>query len=186
MSDIFGDVCSKILDRFFEAKHKPYISILFYVLSGIIVGLCVVTLVVPFRCSTEFLDGIVWVANLSNESMIVRLTFGISLAYIIYCLVRRILVRLHQEAPGKKLKRIYTFLYTVDDIIDLLAAICALLFAVSVFLQMYKTGKLFVSTKAIGIYIWIAIRVLAFVARGFAYHNSKIIEGVIKNYPDLM
>lgn len=186
MSDIFGDVCSKILDRFFEAKHKPYISILFYILSGIIVGLCAVTLVVPFRCSTEFLDGIVWTANLSNESAIVRLAFGTSLAYIAYCLIRTILVRVYQEAPGKQLKRICTFLYTVDDIIDLLAAICTFLFAVSVFLQMYKTGIQFVSTKAIGVYIWIAVRVLAFVARGFAYHNSKIIEGVIKNYPDLM
>lgn len=186
MPDIVGDVCSKLLDRFFEAKHKPYISILLYVFSGIMVGICIVTLVVPFRCSTEFLDDIVWIANLSNESVIVRLTFGASLAYIVYCLIRKILVRVHQEAPGKTLKRIYTFLYTVDDIIDLLAAICTSLFAVSVFLQMYKTGILFVSTKAISVYIWIAARVLAFVARGFAYHNSKIIEGVIKNYPDLM
>ena len=186
MSDIVGGVCSKMLDGFFEAKHKPYTSILLYVFSGIMVGLCVVTLVVPFRCSSEFLDGIVWTANLSNESIVVRLTFGISLTYIVYGLVRGFLVRVYQEASGKKLKKIYTFLYTVDDLLDLIAAICSVLFAASVFLQMYKTGILFVSAKAIGIYIWITIRALEFAVRRFAYHNSKIISGAIKDYPDLM
>lgn len=186
MLDIVGDVCSKMLDGFFELKHKPYASILLYVFSGIIVGLCVVTLIVPFHCSTEFLDSIVWTADLKNENIIVQLTFWISLVYIAYRLVRGTIVGVYQEAPGKKLKRIYTFLYTIDDILDLIAAICSALFATSVFLQMYKTGILFVSTKAIGIYIWIAIRALEFVVCRFAYHNSKIISGVIKDYPNLM
>ncbi len=186
MLDIVGDVCSKMLDGFFEVKHKPYVSILLYVFSGIMVGLCVVTLIVPFHCSAEFLDGIIWTTNLNNESIVVRLTFWISLAYIVYRLVREAIVSVYREAPRKKLKRIYIILHTIDDILDLIAAICSVLFATSVFLQMYKTGILFVSTNAIGIYIWITIRALEFVVRRFAYHNSKIISRVIKDYPEFM
>ena len=185
MSDVFVDICAKIVDGVFKAKNKPHVSTLTYILSGAIGILSGVSLVAPFHCSTSFLDAIAWDENLTDKSIVVQLAFIASLTYIVYVLIRSCLARLYQGAPATKFRRIYTFLYTVDDVIDLASAATSLLFMISVFLQIYNTGLLFVSRKSIAIYTWIAIRTISFVARRFAYQNAKIINNIIEKYPDL-
>lgn len=185
MSEVLVDICAKIVDGVFKTQNKPHVSTLIYILSGAIGAISGVSLIAPFHCSTGFLDAIAWDENLTDKSIIVQLAFMALLTYIAYVLIRSCLIHLYQVTPATKLRRIYVFLYTVDDVIDLASAVASLLFMISAFLQIYNTGLLFVSLRSIAIYTWIAIRTIYFVVKRFAYRNMKIINDIIKKYPDL-
>ena len=185
MANIVEAIGTKLVEEFIKLKEKPYLSALLYLTSGMIGGIGCFSIVLPFSCSATFLDSIVWKRNLSDSEFVVQFAFWMTILYFSYYCIRKCWVHACTNKPSKEIRVIYTRLYAIDDLIDLVTSMASLLFVVSFFLQVYNTGTGFISKKAGVVYIWIAYKSLAFIYARFANHNLKIIDGVIETYPDL-
>ena len=185
MANIVEAIGTKLVEELIKLKDKPYLSALLYLTSGIIGSIGCISIISPFSCSVNFLDSIAWKRNLSDSEFVVQFAFWMTILYCAYYCIRRCWAHACTNKPSKEIRVIYTRLYAIDDLIDLVTAAASLLLVVSFFLQVYNTGTGFISERAGVVYIWIAYKSLAFIYARFANHNLKIIDGVIKKYPDL-
>ena len=178
------DLATSILETVVKGliKERRYLSATCYILSGMIGLLCCISTIAPFSCSSDFVDSIVWKANLSNKDFVVYLPLTAALAYLTGLLIRYCV--LHSIDVEDKTRKLFVHLFTVVDMIDMLAAIASLLFIVSVFLQMYNTGELFSSAIARINYSWIAFNFVTLIYVRYANKNAKIIDTAIKKFPD--
>ena len=180
MPDAAVEFATKMIEFLFKGKNRPHISVLIYVFSCAIGVLSATSLITPFHCNADFLDVINWEQNLSDDSTVIQLASGTTLAYIVYCVIRKLFLYFYRMESDARFIQIYTILYTIDDILDLIAAASSFLFIVSVFLQIYNTGILFTSNSATVVYTWIAIRASVFVIRKIAHRNEKLVRDALK------
>ena len=175
----------KILKIFFDDEHKKSISAVIYFTAGIIGILAVLSLVMPFSCSADFLDGIVLKRDLSNSEFTLKFAFYSIFVCMASGLARSVVVYGFTNASNKTIRHVYTHVYAIDDVIDLTTAFASLLFIISAFLQIYHTGVPFVSVEASAVYIWILYKFVRLVYVFFANQTLKVIDKVCKEYPDL-
>lgn len=175
----------KILKIFFDDEHKRSISAVIYFTAGIIGVIAVLSLVMPFSCSADFLDGIVLKRNLSNSEFTLKFAFYMILVCMASGFVRRLVIYGFTNATNKIIRHVYTHAYAIDDVIDLITAVASLLLIISVFLQIYHTGTLFVSVEASVVYFWVLYKFVRLVYVFFANQTLKVIDKVCKEYPDL-
>jgi len=179
--DTLGNVISTLFDHLLNSKHKPYISVLLYLISGIIGGICVVSNYTPFYCSSEFIDNVILMECLSDSQLIVQFPIWMIIIQIIHSVLQSILLNVFEVTTDNQ--KWFTRLFTIGDLIDLLCSIASLLFMASVFIQMYHTGSIYLSCNAKVIYIWVAYKFLAFMYARYANKNIEIIKNSIKKYP---
>ena len=160
----------KILKIFFDDEHKKSISAVIYFTAGIIGVIAVLSLVMPFSCSADFLDGIVLKRNLSNSEFTLKFAFYMILVCMASGFVRRLVIYGFTNATNKIIRHVYTHAYAIDDVIDL---------------QIYHTGTLFVSVEASVVYFWVLYKFVRLVYVFFANQTLKVIDKVCKEYPDL-
>lgn len=182
MADIAAKVIEKVANRFFEEKHAPYFTICCYLLAGAIGVLCCISQIAPFSCSSDFIDSIVWKGDLKQTDFVVIFPI-IAIALYIVCLGIRIHVLRTYEITKKNYKP-FVHLIAVEDMLDLLAGVASLFFMISVFLQMYHTGSIFLSDVAVITYAWTAYKFLAFFYVRFANKNVEIINNTLTKHPD--
>lgn len=182
MANIATKVIEKVADRYFEEKQAPYLSVCSYLTAGAIGVLCCISQIAPFSCRSEFIDSIVWSSNLERTDFVVIFPLITIILYIIYLCIRKCVLRTF-EITKKNYKPV-VHLIAVGDMLDLLASIASLLFMVSVFLQMYHTGSIFISDIAVVAYGWTAYKFLAFFYVRFANKNVEIINNTLTKYPD--
>lgn len=168
-----------------EEKTRPSMSIIIYLVCGLIEILCIVSLISPFHFSMGFLDDVNWTENIADNSLIVRVAFWSLIVYLLVCIVRKTIVRLFQEKNETLLRNVYAIVYTIDDLIDLIVAGASLVFVIAVFIQVYKDGTILLSFYALCIYVAILIRFLSFLGCRFFVNNLKIIDGVLKRNGDM-
>lgn len=166
-------------------EKRPFISTLIYLLCGLLGIVSLISIISPFHFNCSLIDGVEWNETLTDSAKIVSLTFAILIAYLIVYILRKTVVYAFKNIKNSQLRVIYSIAYTIDDIMELVAAIFALVFMISVFIQMYKTQTFFQSGKAYFIYVIIGIKCLDFIFNHFRAHNLKVIDNVIKQYPDL-
>ena len=182
MTDVAAKVIDKVADSFFKEKQTPYLSVGCYLLAGAIGVLCCISQVAPFSCSSEFIDSIVWKGDLAQTDFVVIFPI-ITIALYIVCLgIRKRMLRKFEIT--KENYKPFVHLIAVEDMLDLLAGIASLLFMISVFLQMYHTGIVFVSNVTLITYAWTAYKFLAFFYCRFANKNVQIINNALTKYPD--
>ena len=185
MANIVEAIGTKLVEELLNLKDKPYLSAWMYLTSGIIGSIGCFSIISPFSRSVTFLDAIVWKRNLSDSEFVVQFAFWMTVLCVVYSWIRKFWVCACTNKPSKEIRVIYMRLYAIDDLIDLVTAVASLLLVVSFFLQVYNTGTGFISIKAGVVYMWVAYKFLAFIYARFANHNLKIIDDVIKKYPDL-
>lgn len=91
-----------------EEKMRPSMSIIIYLVCGLIEILCIVSLISPFHFSMDFLDDVNWTGNISDNSLIVRVAFWSLVVYLLVCIVRKTIVILFQEK-----KKHYSAMFTL-------------------------------------------------------------------------
>ena len=179
------DFVEKLVDKFIEWEHKPCVSNIIYFIGGILGLLSIFSLISSFSISVNFLDKIILKLSLNDSSYAVQIPFVLTIIYLVVYITRKIIICVFQNESNKKLRAIYATMYTIDDVVDFFCSAFSLLFMFSVFIQIYNTGVLFVSYKAVAIYVLITIKTVAMLVVHFKVRNLKIIDGVIKKYPDL-
>jgi len=181
MVDTLGNVITTLVDHLLNSKHKPYISVLLYLISGIIGGICVVSNYAPFSCSSEFIDNIILKESLSDSQLVVQFAIWMIIIQLIHSVIQSILLNIFEATTDNQ--KWFTHLFTIGDLIDLLCSIASLLFMATVFIQMYHTGSIYLSGNAKVIYIWVAYKFLAFIYARYANKNVEIIKNSINKYP---
>lgn len=171
-----------ILKDYAKLKHKPSISNIFHFTNGILGFFCIISSISPFEISASILDDINWNANLTPTDTIVVLTFLSLIFHLLVCIIRKIIVCAYQEKTENQIRQVYSFIYTIEDIVDLISSVLTFVFIFAVFLQMYKTGKAFLSWISGCVYIMIAVRFLSFIGGHFRVRNLEIINDVLKKY----
>ena len=166
-------------------EKRPFVSTLSYLLCGLLGIVSLISIISPFHFSWSLIDGVEWNKPLTNNEMIVSFTFVILIAYLIVYILRKTIVYAFKNVKNSQLRVIYSIAYTIDDIVELIAAIFSLTFMMSVFIQMYKTQTFFQSVRAYFIYAIIGIKCVDFIFNHFRVRNLKVIDNVIKQYPDL-
>lgn len=180
--DPIVDVAGTLFEKMLKNENKLYASVWFYIFSGVIGGLCLITQIVPFRCSSSLIDSIVWNGTLSDTSLVVWLSFALILLRVIYYWIRYEI--LHRQNVTKDNRVFIRHVLSVEDMIDLLTSTMNLLFMVSVFLQMYNTGELFISILSTVIYLWIVYHIVTLIFVRFESKNEKIISNSFERFPD--
>ncbi len=175
----------KVLKTFFGEQHNKNVSAVIYLTSGLVGILAVLSLVMPFSCSADFLDSIVLKRNLSDSEFTLKFAFYTIIMCMVSGSARWVVIRKFTYESNKKIRHVYTHAYALDDIVDLTTAVASLLFIISVFLQIYHTGMPFVSMKAGAVYIWVLYKFLRLLYVFFANSTLKIIDKVCKDYPDM-
>uniref|UniRef100_UPI00405600C9 hypothetical protein n=1 Tax=Acetatifactor sp. TaxID=1872090 RepID=UPI00405600C9 len=168
-----------------EEKARPSMSIIIYLVCGLIEILCIVSLISPFHFSMGFLDDVNRTGNIADNSLIVRVAFWSLVVYLLVCVVRKTIVRLFQEKNETLLRNVYAIVYTIDDLIDLIVAGASLVFMIAVFIQVYKDGTILLSFCTVCIYVAISIRFFSFLGCRFFVNNLKIIDGALKRNGDM-
>ena len=171
----------KILDR----DNRPSLSKLMYLSCGLLGVICLISMVSPFHFSWSLIDNVSWDANWADDNRVLNFAFWMTIIHIFVFVLRKIVVRVFQNISNSELRIIYSTAYTIDDIVELIAAIFTLAFMFSVFIQMYKTQIFFQSGKAYFVYAIIGINCVDFIFNHFRVRNLKVIDNVIKKYPDL-
>ena len=171
----------KILDR----DNRPSLSKLIYLSCGLLGVICLISMVSPFHFSWSLIDNVSGDANWADDNSVLNITFWMVIAHLFVFVLRKIAVRVFQNISNSELRIIYSTAYTIDDIVEFVAAVFSLVFMFSVFIQMYKTQMLFQSGKAYFIYIIIGIKCMDFIFNHFRARNLKVIDNVINKYPDL-
>ena len=169
----------KILDR----DNRPSLSKLMYLLCGLLGVFCLISMVSPFHFSWSLIDNVSWNANWADDNRVLNFAFLMTIIHIF--VLRKIVVRAFQNISNSELRIIYSMAYTIDDIVELIAAIFTLVFMFSVFIQMYKTQIFFQSGKAYFVYAITGINCVDFIFNHFRARNLKVIDNVIKKYPNL-
>ena len=185
MTNLVENAGVKLVENLLTSKNKPYLSVLLYLASGIVECVGWISVVAPFNREIIFLNSVVWKRNLSDSEFIVQFAFWVTLLYWVFCCIRKCWIYLCTNEPSEKIRAIYMHLYTIDDLIDLVASVTALLLAITFFLQVYNTGIGFISLKSSIVYTWTVYRSLAFIYIRFKNHNLKIIDNTIKKHPGL-
>jgi len=180
MSEIVSKAMDKIIDEFFN--EKQYASVTCYLFSGILGVLCIVSQIAPFVCSNSFLDGVILKGNLSDSDLVVSFPVVMILVYSLSILARHKLLRLFEVT--KKSRKPFVHLLTLVDMCDLFASLGSLLFMISTFIQMYKTGYILMTKTAFFIYGWISINFIALIYARYARINSRIIDNSLNRYPE--
>ncbi len=165
-------------------KDRCYVSTLAYILCAILVFLSVASTISPFSISISFIDNIVWKSNLTSTSLLVNITFIIDMLSLIVSFARNVALKKAEDLPNAKYKEKCSNYHTVDDIVDMFAAICSLFFMISVFLQMYKTQVFFATFQSLIIYVFIVYKMLSNLWYIFKARNLSIIERVLEKYKD--
>lgn len=181
--NILSEITKTIIELL-DRKDRPSVSTLIYLFCGFIEILCFISCISPVHFSWSLIDKVKWDSNLKSNDMIVKITFWILILYFMMYIIREITVRVFEGESNSKLRIIYANIYTIDDIVELFASIISLVFMIAVFVQMYKTQNLFVSNKSCMIYAVIAIKSGGFIVGCFRRHNLKVIDKVIKKFPD--
>ena len=181
MLNFLGNVISTLLESLINNKHKPHISVLVYFVSGIIGSICIVSNYAPFCCNSDFIDGIVLKENLSDLQFVVQFAILMITVQMIYIAIQNIL--LTNIMVTRVNCKLFALLFTFGDLIDLLCSIASLLFILTVFIQMYHTGSVYLSSKAIVIYLWIAYKFFTFICARYTNKNIEIINNALKKFP---
>lgn len=182
MLDFIGNLLSKIFDSFIDGKHRPYVSVCLYVISGTLLLACAISFIAPFSFSFNFIDSIVLEESMSDSLLIINLAFWMIVAYLIHALAQKSILN-HFDVTVDSHKW-FTHLFTIGDMIDLFCSVSSLLFVITISLQMYKTGILYTTCKANTIYGWVMYKFLAFIYARFANKNVAIIKRALEKYPD--
>lgn len=176
-----SDLVNTILGLFDNDKKRPNLAVLLYFVCGWI-GVAIVALrLVPFYIENSFLDAITWVRNLDDNMPIVKLVLFSFVFELIFCIIKdKILSGIDKKQGREKKCDNYASVYAIGDIVELLCAIILFFFIVSVFLQMHKTGVLFITNKAVIIYVLAICKVCWYVFQSFKHKNKRIIKEVLK------
>ena len=107
-----------------EEKPRPYLSVIIYIICGLIELLCIVSVIAPFHVSINFLDNIKWARSINDNDLITRVTFWSTIVYLGVFLARKeIDRRIWRLFWGKKeilLLHVSAIIYTIDNLIELL------------------------------------------------------------------
>lgn len=179
------DIFKKIADKFIGLENKPCASNVIYLISGTLGLFSVISAISPLSVSCSLLDKVAMKSLLNNNEPLVRYAFLLSIIYMLVCLIEKICVCIFKDASNQQLRKVYAITYTIEDIVDLFCSIAALTLLVSVFIQGYHTGQLFMSYKAITVYFIVIYKTISLLAAHFKVRNLKIIDRVIENYLDL-
>lgn len=168
-----------------EEKRRPSLSIIIYIVCGLIEILCIVSVISPYHFSIKYLDDVNFTGMVTDSDLIVRAAFGSMVIYLLVCIVRKIIVRLFQEKNDASLRKAYAIVYTIDDLVDLVVAGTSLVFIIAVFVQVYQSGTMFMSFYATCVYGVILFRVFAFLGYRFYVKNLAVIDSVLKKHSDI-
>lgn len=176
---------AKSIIQMFSKERRPFVSTLIYLIGGLLEVMSLISIVSPFHFGWSFIDEVNWNKNLTDNEKIVSLTCVILVVYLVVYILRKAIVYVFKNTTNSQLRVIYSIAYTIYDIVELIAAFFCCVFMISVFIQMYKTHIFFQSGKAYFIYGIIGIKCIDFSFNHLRIRNLKIIDSVIKKYPDL-
>lgn len=174
------DAVLSFFEKWMDRKNRPYISVINYVVSGVLLVFTAFSLISPFKCSIKFLDNIDWTRDLSNDDPIIQVVFALSILYVIIYVIKRMLLWALSTTSTNVYNYTYAVLETLCDIVDLCCSFAHLALCLSVFLQMYNSNTFFFSHKAVFLYLWVGAKSIDFVWRRFYIRNATIINSVSK------
>lgn len=172
----------KIMD-----KKKIALSISLYLISAGFLLMCLIIYMLPFRIDVSFIDNIKWNANLNDNNFLINIAVVSCAIYLLEYIGRKVIVWICAEQGIVKMRNIYANIYTVNNIVELINSLLILLAVMTIFIQYYKTGILFLTGKSIVIYGVVLVKTGIFIVLHFRYKNLKIIDNVLnnsKNYSD--
>lgn len=159
-------------------KRQPYISIVAYVLSGIIGLFYIISIKTPFRIELSFFDNVKWNNSESYESLVLG-TGIVFLCYIVFYIISRVIMYKGNRKRNVHLKCCVA-LFTIEDILDLLCSLLSLSFMCSTYIIEYQHISITYSTLS-GIVFWvIMIYFGSLIIRYFYVNNQKYYQNNCK------
>lgn len=184
MKEVLQEIAKKVVGRYIDKEKKPYISLIVEFCSGFIGSLCVLTLLAPFSISVGFLDKINWKMDLHDSSSILYFALGAIAIQLICGAVTKEVMRKYHTNKNSDLQRVYTQLFTIGDIVDIISSLFIFVFVLAVFLQLYHTGIMYINWKASVVYCWVAVRALILPYRYYYNRNYVLLKETLEKYPE--
>lgn len=175
---------TKAIVKILEQDNRPSLSKLIYLSCGLLGVISLISMISPFHFSWSLFENVSWNANWDSNNSVLNFTFEMLITHLCVFALRKITLHICKNTSNSKLRIIYSTAYTIDDIVELAAAILSLVFMFSVFIQMYKTQTFFQSGKAYFIYAIIGNKCINFIFNRFRVRNLQIIDSVIEKYPN--
>lgn len=165
-----------------EKKDRPFLSNIFYIISGIIMFAVLLLYILPFKFNVPLLNSIDIKLKLTNDELIVKITTIIVIVYIAIYVLRKILLRFSGKMDNNTFKNVFSNLYTIEDTLDFVASVFSVVFMFCVMVQFYKTSQFFTTKNAYFLYIFFGFKVSVFIIYKIYARNNSIINDVLKEY----
>lgn len=180
-----GKEITKELIRLLKEKDRAFIATLIYIVCAVLSLLSFVAIILPFSVNISFMDNVTWKNSLEAGRLLLHITFAVCLINTVVCIVRWAIIKNLYNSSNQSFRRICGALYTIEDIVELISSLFALMFVLSVFVQIHKTLPPFLSAESVVIYLFVGWKFLSYLWNVFKSRNLKIIDEVLQRYKDL-
>ena len=94
--------------RLLEKKDRPFLSNIFYIISGIIMFAVLLLYILPFKFNVPLLNSMDIKLKLTNDELIVKITTIIVIVYIAIYVLRKILLRFSGKMDNNTFKNVFS------------------------------------------------------------------------------
>ena len=166
----------------FKMEKRPYVSTILWFFGGVIEIICLVSYYSPFCIGCDFIDAISITEDISKINLIHSVAFiSVVVCAITWC-IRYLPLVAARWLSEEDIRKIYIFVYTFYDVVDLFSSIIAILFMFFIFILQYQTKPIMCMCYDWIVYLYIAIRFISFSAYRFCAKNSEIVNNTFKKY----
>lgn len=161
-----------------EKKDRPFLSNIFYIISGIIMFVVFSLYVLPIKFNIPLLNNIDIKHKLTKDEPIIVITFFMIFAYLIVYVYRTVLLYFSKNMSDTKYKIVFSILYTIEDTLDLAVSIFSVIVMLCIIVQFYKTNQFFTAKIAYFLYAFFSLKVFIFIIYKIYAINNKIVNDV--------
>ena len=166
-------------------KDKVYITTLIYIICAVLSLLSLVAIILPFSVNMSFMDNVTWKNSLGAGQLLLHITFALCLINTVVCITRRAIMINLYNLSNQSFRRICGVLYTIEDMVELISSLFALMFVLSVFLQIHKTQPPYLSAESVVIYIFVGWKFSNYLWNVFRSRNLEIIDKALQRHKEL-
>lgn len=157
-------------------KNRPFLSNIFYVISGIVLFIGFMFFILPIEFNIALLNNMKIDQNITNSEPIIVITTVITILYIVVFILRKIYICCSNKLNDSTFYKILLLVHAVEDIMDFLASVFSTVFMGCTTLSIYQDHKYFTTFNAYFLYLFVILKIIIFVIYRIYYKNNAIFN----------